>query len=241
MTFDPFAISEVFQKFYSNLASKLVDKLPAAVNKFGLHSIEVYYKNVLHLQESRFTFQTIESRFVLKLLKNVEVNKAVDMDIVPGRFLKDGADILAIPVTQICNLSIKLSHFPNNCKLAKLKPLYKKGSKTDPKNFRPISLLPIVSKIIEKIIHDQTMEYLTDNKILYRYQSGFRKNHSTDTCLSYLTDKIRTGFDCGLLTGMILTDLQKAFDTINHNILLKKNVFVWIIFSTNYMVWIVPL
>ena len=129
---------------------------------------------------------------------------------------------MAIPVTQICNLSIKLSHFPHDCKLAKLKPLYKKGSKTDPKNYRPISLLPIVSKIIEKIIHDQTMEYLTDNKILYRYQSGFRKNHSTDTCLSYLTDKILTGFDSGLLTGMILIDLQKAFDTINHDILLKK-------------------
>ena len=104
----------------------------------------------------------------------------------------------------------------------KLKPLYKKGPKIDPKNYRPISLLPRVSKIIEKIIHDQTMEYLTDNSILYRYQSRFRKNHSTDTCLSYLTDKILTGFDSGLLTGMILIDLQKAFDTINHDLLLKK-------------------
>ena len=164
-------------------------------------------------------------------MKNVEVNKVASIDNISGRFLKDGADILAIPVTQICNLSIKLSHFPHDCKLAKLKPLYKKGSKTDPKNYRPISLLPIVSKIIEKIIHDQTMEYLTDNKILYRYQSGFRKNHSTDTCLSYLTDKILTGFDSGLLTGMILIDLQKAFDTINHDILLKKSL--WLDFLVN--------
>ena len=66
------------------------------------------------------------------------------------------------------------------------------------------------------------MEYLTDNDILYKYQSGFCKNHSTDTSLSYLTDKILTGFDSGLLTGMILIDLQKAFDTINHDILLRK-------------------
>ena len=66
------------------------------------------------------------------------------------------------------------------------------------------------------------MEYLTDKNILYKYQSGFRKNHSTDTSLSYLTNKIMTGFDSGLLTGMILIDLQKAFDTINHDILLKK-------------------
>ena len=66
------------------------------------------------------------------------------------------------------------------------------------------------------------MEYLTDNKILYKYQSGFRKNHSTDTSLSYFTNKIMTGFDPGILTGMILIDFQKAFDTINHDILLKK-------------------
>ena len=186
---DPFTISEVFQKFYSNLA-----------NKFGLYSVEVYYKNVLQLPENKFIFHTIESNSVLKLLKNVEVNKAAGIDNISRRFLKDGADILAIPVTQICNLSIKLSHFPHECKLAKLKPLYKKGYKADPKNYRPISLLPIVSKIVEKILQDQTMEYFTDNAILYRYQSGFRKNHSTDTCLLYLTDKILTGFDSGLLT-----------------------------------------
>ena len=120
------------------------------------------------------------------------------------------------------NISIKLSHFPKDCKVAKLKPLYKKGTKADPKNFRPISLLPIVSKIIEKVIQNQTMNYLTENNILYRHQSGFHKNHSTDTCLAYLTDKILTGFDSGLLTGVILIDLQKAFDTTNHGILLRK-------------------
>ena len=111
MTFDPFAISEVLQKFYSNLTSKLVDKPPAIVNKFCFHSIEVYYKNVLYLLENRLTFQTIESSSVLKLLKNVEIDKSAGMDNISGRFLKDGADILAIPVTQICNLSIKLFTF----------------------------------------------------------------------------------------------------------------------------------
>ena len=100
--------------------------------------------------------------------------------------------------------------------------MYKKGTKTDPKNFRPILLLPIVSKIFEKVIHHQTMEYLTDDNILYKYRSGFCKSHSTDTSLSYLTNRLLTGFDSGPLTGMILIDLQKAFDTIDHDILLKK-------------------
>ena len=77
----------------------------------------------------------------------------------------------------------------------KLKTLYKKGTKTDSKHFRPISLLPIVPKIIEKVIHDQNMEYLTVKNIPHKYQSGFRKKHLPDTSLSYLADKILTSFD----------------------------------------------
>ena len=127
-----------------------------------------------------------------------------------------------MPITQICNLSVKLCHFPKDCKVAKLNPLYRKDTKTDPWNFRPTSLLLIVSKIIEKVIHDQNMNYFMESSILYRYQSQFRKNHSTDTSLSYFTDKILTSFDSGLLTEMILINLQKTFGTINHDILLKK-------------------
>ena len=97
------------------------------------------------------------------------------------------------------------------CKVANLKALYKKDTKTYPKIFRLISVLLNVSKIIEKIMHGQTMNYLTENSILYRYQSGFHKNHSTNTFTAYLTDKILTSFDCGLLTGEIITDLQKIF------------------------------
>ena len=89
------------------------------------------------------------NQVALKLFKNIEVNNAASMDNISGRFLKDGTNILATIINQFCNLSIKLSHFPNNCIFTKLKPLYKQGSKTDTKNFRPISLLPIVSKIIE--------------------------------------------------------------------------------------------
>ena len=115
-----------------------------------------------------------------------------------------------------------LGSFPDACKIAKVKPLFKKGSKSDPSNYRPISRIPLLSKVFERVVLDQTKEFLNLNKILYDYQSGFRKNHSTDTCLSFLNDKILKGFDDGLVTGMILIDLQKAFDTINHDILLKK-------------------
>ena len=127
-----------------------------------------------------------------------------------------------MPITQTCNLSFKLSHVLKDCKVAKLKPPNKKSTKTDPENYRLISYLLIVSRIKEKVILDQTMNYLIENNILYRYQSGFCKNHLTDTSLSYLVDKILTGIDSGLLTRMILIDLQNAFDTINHDILLQN-------------------
>ena len=162
---------------------------------------------------------------ILKILKEFKTNKATGMHNLVGRFLKDGSDILCTPIAKICNLSIKLASFPDKCKVAKIKPLHKKGLKTDPKNFRPISLLPLISKIIERIIHDQAMNFLSDNNALYKYQSGFRKFHSTDTCLSYLHDKITKGFNFGLLTGMVLIDLQKVFNTIDHNILIKKMLF----------------
>ena len=105
---------------------------------------------MFNLYPKKLTFQTIQKRYISDLLKNCDANKAVGIDDLSGRFLKDGGDILTIPRSQICNLSIKFSHFPQDCKVLNLKPLYKKGTKTDPKNSRRISLLPIVSKSYRK-------------------------------------------------------------------------------------------
>ena len=111
---------------------------------------------------------------------------------------------------------------PSDCKIRKLKLLFTKGSKTAHKNYRSIFLLPLVSKIIEKNTHDQTQTFLETNNIIYRYQSRFWNFFSTDSCLCFLNNKTVTGSESGLYTGMILTDVQKAFDTKNHNILIKK-------------------
>ena len=150
---------------------------------------------------------------------NIEISKASGIDKLPGRFLKDSAKILSKPISEIFNLSIFHGISLNACKT---KPIFKKGKKVDPSKYRPILLLPLISKIIEKVVHDQMNEFLSANKIFYNYQSGFRTNHSNNLCLSFLTDKILKGFDESLLTRMIIIDMQKAFDTINHEILLKK-------------------
>ena len=123
-------------KIFSNLANNLVQKLPAAAKKFGNKSVEDYY--MFNLNAKKLHFITIQSRYISHLLKNCDINKGARIDDLSGRILKDGADILAVPITQICNLPIKFSHFPKDCKIAKIKPPYKKGTKTDPNNFRPI-------------------------------------------------------------------------------------------------------
>ena len=221
LSFDPKTNAEIFKDFYSNLANNLVKKLPTPPNKYGKTAVNNYYKK-LNLRGKNFSFAPVVPATILKLLKQLNPAKSAGIDNLTGKFLKEGAPVLASLITDLVNLSISLSLFPDDCKIAKLKPIYKKEAKTKPKNYRPISLLPLLSKIIERIIHNQTQEFLDKNNILYKYQSGFRKHHSTDTCLSYLTDKVKIGFEEGLFTGMVLIDLQKAFDTIDHSILLEK-------------------
>ena len=220
-SFDPNVNCEIFRTYFGNLAQNLLNKLPTPTNVFGIDSVHKYYEQ-LNIKDKQFSLRTTSNAVVLKLLDDIEPSKAVGLDDINGQFLKDGAVILAEPIRDLFNLSIKLSTFPADCKLAKLKPLYKKGSKLEPKNYRPISLLPLISKIFEKIIHAQTQLFLDENNILYKFQSGFRVNHSTDTSLSYLNNKIMNGFENKSYTGMILIDLQKAFDTIDHEIFLNK-------------------
>ena len=233
--FDDKRNANTFKGFFCNLASDLVAKLPPPSKRFGLNTVCSYYQDVLSLLSSKFKFSNVTEDHALQLLKDMNVDKVAGIDNLSGKSLKDGANILAKPISELCNLSIKYSVFPKDCQISKLKPLYKKGSTTLPKNYRPISLLPLISKITEKVVHDQTQAYLDENKILYRFQSGFRKDFSTGSCLSYLNNKIATGFESGLHTGMILIDLQKAFETINHEILINKMEFLG--FSKNVILW----
>ena len=109
-----------------------------------------YYKP-LNIHDKNFTLNKITQESVLNLLVKINPNKAVGIDNLGGRFLRDGAKILAQPITQLFNLSIEKSKFPDKCKIAKLKPLFKKGSKQEPKNYRPISLLPLVSFVLKTL------------------------------------------------------------------------------------------
>ena len=116
--------------------------------RFDLNSVRKYYEKILKYPKFKFKFNVASEDTVLKLHQDLNESNTAGLGNLSGKLLKDGATVLAKPISQICNLSIKYSIFPSDCKTAKLKSLFKHGSKTDPKNYRPISLLPLVSKII---------------------------------------------------------------------------------------------
>ena len=126
----------------------LVRQLPLPTNMFGTNSVKEYYRH-LNLENNNFRFTQTPEETVLVLLQKIDPSKAVGLDNLGGRFLKDGATELSRPVTQLINISIKSSVFPEQCKISQLKPLYKKGSALLPKNYRPISLLRPLSKLFE--------------------------------------------------------------------------------------------
>ena len=134
---------------------------------------------------------------------------------------------LALPLienslTFLFNTSIQTSQFPKVWKVARVTPIFKGGEKTDKSNYRPISVLPVISRLFEKLIFDQLYQYLNEKDLISHNQSGFRRLHSTLTCLLKNTDDWYSGMDLGQLVGLVFIDLKKAFDTVDHTILCEK-------------------
>ena len=120
------------------------------------------------------------------------------------------------------NQSISTGIVPTEWKLARVTPIFKKGARQDVNNYRPISIIPAVAKIFERIIYNQLYGYLNVNDLLANCQSGFRSIHSTLTSLLEATNSWSVNIDNGFINGVVFIDLKKAFDTIDHKILLRK-------------------
>lgn len=221
LCFDKFTVAEKFNSFYTTVASKLVERLPESVNKFGKSFVNSFYRNKGVMPNS-YSFSVVSENKVLGYLNRLSTNKATGLDGIPSRFVRDGASIIACPLSHVINLSLIQGTVPDDLKSARVVPLFKKNDKTEVGNYRPVSILTIISKIFERVVYDQVESYLDQNKLLYKFQSGFRSRYSTDTCLIHLTDYIKFQMDKGHFVGMILLDLQKAFDTVDHSIVLMK-------------------
>ena len=221
--YDDTAIANHFNEFFTTIASQLVEKLPASKGLYTVDKepVKQFYA-IRKTSNDELSLRHVSEDFVYKELCNLNTSKSTGLDGIPARFLKDAAPIIKIHITFLINYSISEATVPDDLKLAKVKPLFKKNSRLKAENYRPVSILSIVSKIMEKAVYKQLEKFLLSNNLLYELQSGFRSAYSTDTCLIHLTDHIKSNTAKGLFTGMILLDLQKAFDTVDHEILLGK-------------------
>ena len=122
-----------------------------------------------------------------------------------------GITVIAPVLCNIFNLSLQQGYFPDDLKNARVTPMFKSGNKDDYSNYRPISILPICSKILEKIVHKQLYMYISNNNLMYEGQSGFRKQHSTCTALIKTLDKWNQEIDTGKYIGAVFVDLSKAW------------------------------
>ena len=203
------------------MAASLVGKLPNITGGYAGNFVYKYYQDKGAKQNS-FKFSPVGEEDILKSLLGLNVSKATGLDGLSAGFSKDGANQISSAIANIINLSLYSGRIPDDMKTARVVPHYKKNSKSEPGNYRPVSILTVMSKILEKTVHKQLENYLRSEKLLYDYQSGFRNSYSTDSCLTQLTDQIRFDMDKGNYTGMVMINLQKAFDTVDHDILLNK-------------------
>ena len=149
-------------------------------------------------------------------------NSSAGWDFIPASIAKQCLKHYIKPLTYLINSSFESGTFPEELKLAKVIPIFKSGVKQDISNYRPISILSFFSKVFEKTMYNHLINFIDANKILYKYQFGFRKSHSTNHAIISLAEKVSNAMDSGKISIGVLLDLRKAFDTVDHCILLDK-------------------
>lgn len=221
---DPKDIADSFNDFFTNIGPNLAEQI-RETNK----SPADYLKN---REEKNFQFEPISEIGTEKLISSVfSKSKAPGIDEIDGKIIKENKDILALPISYAINVSLATGIFPDKLKTASINPVYKTGSgplteeydpKTDVYNYRPISILTALSKLFEKVIVKQFTEFLNENHAFNNCQFGFRNKHNTSHAIINLLELLSDAIENNEYTLTIFLDLKKAFDTVDHQILLQK-------------------
>ena len=168
-----------------------------------------------------FTFTHISELLVLSYLSSLDIRKSTDPDDLSAHFLKEVGTVIVGPLTQLYNDSLAEGIIPSAWKQSHISPVHKGGAVEDPSNYRPIAVVPVVAKVLEKIVACQFSTYLEEHKLLHPHQGAYRCGKSTSDILLLAVDHIVQSFDAGRAICVSFLDLWKAFDSLDHCILLQ--------------------
>ena len=207
----PKYIASAMNSFFASIGKRLADKITTTWPSCNSST---------DLPKSQFQLAELEEAFVLEQLLALRTNKAIGLDKISARLLKDSYDddaydahTIALSVTKLLNLSIKTAKFPKLWTCSKITPLFNSGDRTNASNYRLISILPTLSKILETAVHTQLYQFLVANKLLSGKQFGFREGLSTISALTSFADEVLLNMEQGRLCGAVFLDLTKAFLT----------------------------
>ena len=225
---DPMAQANMYNDFYTSVGKTIAEKAQILAEKLGFTAFDSNGQSNEDMSEcsshQEFYFRPVTEQETLKIVMALPSNKAPGADKVTARILKASVPVTLPLLTNLINCSFRSGIFAESWRLAEVVPCIKdkEGDRDDPSNSRPISLLPITSKVCERAAHSQLVRFLQDHSIIHPFQSGNRKSHSTESALIYFTDEILKNMDGKHISVVVLLDMTKAFDSIRHDILLAK-------------------
>ena len=207
---DPGDTANYINEFFTNIGPKLAQQYNKPWNYNGL--------------ETDIILGDIQTDIIeiIKLCKDININKSSSINHLSSEIIRDAFLAVPLKVVELFNLSFNICEIPDEWKIAKVTPIPKSGNSKDVSNLRPVSILPLPSKLIEKIVHNRIYNHCNNNKLLDERQGGFRPNHSTISTTSFFINDLYTAMNNNEATIAVYIDAMKAFDTVNHEILLGK-------------------
>lgn len=202
--------------YFANIGKTLADAMVSSSSPQQTHII------TQNMQSSSFVLVDTDYREVYSILTQLKTDSAPGYDNIPTKFLKLGAEFVVPVIAHLANLCFKHGKFPPSLKQAIVTPVYKSGSRDEPSNYRPISVLPAISKIVEKLINNRLLNYIDKYDILSDSQYGFRRKRSTEDAVTALTSLIVKQIDTNKKCLTVFLDIKKAFDTISAKTLVSR-------------------